>query len=123
MHEAAGMHLISTCTGNEVGSSYVLAFGSWITFVSCNALGVTLHIGIGDRTMDNGKQLIILVMMIIDYYQRLKDPYSKYTAYHLIIGLVSTASNMRNPTAYARTLFSKATAYYYLIPTNYFYLE
>ena len=71
MHEAAGMHLISTCTGNEVGSSYVLAFGSWITFVSCNALGVTLHIGIGDRTMDNGKQLIILVMMIIDSYQRL----------------------------------------------------
>ena len=53
MHEAAGMHLISTCTGNEVGSCYVLAFGSWITFVSCNALGVTLHIGIGDRTMDN----------------------------------------------------------------------
>ena len=76
MHEAAGMHLISTCTGNEVGSSYVLAFGSWITFVSCNALGVTLHIGIGDRTMDNGKQLIILVMMIIDSYQRLKDPYT-----------------------------------------------
>ena len=50
MHEAAGMHLIRTCTGNEVGSCYVLAFGSWITFVSCNALGVTLHIGIGDRT-------------------------------------------------------------------------
>ena len=76
MHEAAGMHLISTCTGNEVGSSYVLPFGSWITFVSCNALGVILHIGIGDRTMDNEKQLIILiVMMIIDSYQRLKDPY------------------------------------------------
>ena len=76
MHEAVGMHLISICTGNEVGSSYVLAFGSWITFVSCNALGETLHIGIGDRTMDNGKQLIILiVMMIIDSYQRLKDPY------------------------------------------------
>ena len=79
MHEAAGMHLISTCTGNEVGSSYVLAFGSWITFVSCNALGVTLHIGIRDRTMDNGKQLIILVMMIIDSYQRLKDPYTDTT--------------------------------------------
>ena len=30
----------------------VLAFGSWITLVSCNALGLTLHIGIGDRTMD-----------------------------------------------------------------------
>ena len=28
--------------------------------------------------MDNGKQLIILiVMMIIDSYQRLKDPYTK----------------------------------------------
>ena len=40
MHEAAGMHLIRTCTGNEVGSCYVLAFGSWIIFVSCNALGV-----------------------------------------------------------------------------------
>ena len=52
MNEAADMHLISICTGNEVGSCYVLAFGSWITFVSCNALGVTLHIGIGDRTMD-----------------------------------------------------------------------
>ena len=30
----------------------VLAFSSWITFVSCNALGVTLYIGIGDRTKD-----------------------------------------------------------------------
>ena len=30
----------------------LLAFGSWITFVSCNALGVTLYIGIGNRTMD-----------------------------------------------------------------------
>ena len=30
----------------------VLAFGSWITFVSHSALRVTLHIGIGDRTMD-----------------------------------------------------------------------
>ena len=49
MHKTAGMHLISTCTGNEVGSYYVLAFGSWITFVSCNALGVTLHIGLGIR--------------------------------------------------------------------------
>ena len=51
MHEAAGMHLIRTCTGNEVGSCYVFAFGSWITFVSCNAPGVILHIGIEDRTM------------------------------------------------------------------------
>ena len=30
----------------------VLAFGSWIALVSCSALGVTLHMGIGDRTMD-----------------------------------------------------------------------
>ena len=30
----------------------VLAFSSWTTFVSCNALEVTLHIGIWDRTMD-----------------------------------------------------------------------
>ena len=30
----------------------VLAFGSWITFISCNSLEVTLYIGIGDRTMD-----------------------------------------------------------------------
>ena len=52
MYEAEGMHLISTCTGNEVGSCDVLVFGSWITFVSCNALGATLHIGIGDRTID-----------------------------------------------------------------------
>ena len=51
MHKAAGMHLIRTCTGNEIGSCYVLAFGSWITFVFCNALGVTPHIGIRDRTM------------------------------------------------------------------------
>ena len=29
----------------------MLAFGSWITFVSCYALRVTLHIGIRDRTM------------------------------------------------------------------------
>ena len=52
MHEAAGMHLIKTCTGNDVRNYYVLAFGNWITFVSYNALGVTLHIGIGDRTMN-----------------------------------------------------------------------
>ena len=30
----------------------VLALGSWITLDSCNALGVVLYIGIGDRTMD-----------------------------------------------------------------------
>ena len=30
----------------------VLALGSWITLDSCNALGVVIHIGIGDRTMD-----------------------------------------------------------------------
>ena len=47
MHEATGMQLISTCTGNEVGNCYVLAFGSWITLVSCNALGgdTTYRIG------------------------------------------------------------------------------
>ena len=49
MHEAAGMHLIKTCTGNDSRKLLcfiVLAFGSWITLVSCNALGVVLHIGI-----------------------------------------------------------------------------
>ena len=30
----------------------VLAFGNWIILVSCNALGLALHIGIGDRTID-----------------------------------------------------------------------
>ena len=30
----------------------VFAFGNWNFFVSCNALRVTLHIGIGDGTMD-----------------------------------------------------------------------
>ena len=30
----------------------MLAIGSWITFISCNALGVSLDIGIGDRIMD-----------------------------------------------------------------------
>ena len=30
----------------------VLAFGIWITFVFCSAFRVTLHVGIGDRTMD-----------------------------------------------------------------------
>ena len=33
-------------------SFIVLAFGSWNTFVSCNALRLTLYIGIGGRTMD-----------------------------------------------------------------------
>ena len=77
MHKAASMHLIRTCTGNEVGSCYVLAFGSWITFVSCNAFGVTLHMGIGDRTMDKKTVVILIGMMIVDSYQRLKDPYTK----------------------------------------------
>ena len=76
MHEAAGMHLIRTCTWNEVGSCYVLLFGSWITFVSCNALGVTLHIGLGDRTMDKKTVVILTGMVIVDFYQRLKDPYN-----------------------------------------------
>ena len=34
----------------------VLALGSWITLDSCNALGVVLHIGIRDRTIE--KQLV-----------------------------------------------------------------
>ena len=76
MYEAAGMHLTSTCTGNEVGSYSVLAFGSWITLVSCNALGVTLHIGLGDRTMDKKTVFILIGMMIIDSFQKLKDPYN-----------------------------------------------
>ena len=76
MHKAAGMHLISTCTGNKVESCYVLAFGSWITFVSCNAFGVTLHIRIGNRTMDKKTVVIPIGMMIINSYQRLKDPYT-----------------------------------------------
>ena len=30
----------------------ILAFGSWIVFFFCNALRVTLYIGIGDSKMD-----------------------------------------------------------------------
>ena len=75
MHEAAGMHLIKTCTRNEVGSCYILGFGSWIIFVSYNALGVTLHIGIGDRTMAKKTVVTFIGKMIIDSYQRFKDPY------------------------------------------------
>ena len=76
MHEATGMHLISTCTGNGVGSCYVLAFGSWITFVSCNALGVTLHIGLGIGQWIRKTIVILIGMMIVDSYQRLKDLYN-----------------------------------------------
>ena len=47
----------------------------------------------------------------------------KYAASHHIIDLVGTAANIQNPTAYTQTLLSKATAYYNLIPPNYFYLE
>ena len=36
---------------------------------------MTLHIGIGDRPIDK-KTVILIVMMIIDSYQRLKDPYN-----------------------------------------------
>ena len=75
MHEAADMHLIRICTGNKVGSYYILAFGRLITLVSCNALGVTLHIGIGDRKMDKKTASYTFVMMILDSYQKLKDPY------------------------------------------------
>ena len=54
----------------------MLAFGSWITFVSCNSLGVTLHIGLGDRTMDKKTVVILIGMMIVESYQRWKDPYN-----------------------------------------------
>ena len=47
----------------------------------------------------------------------------KYTASHHIIDLVGTAANIHNPAAYTQTLLSKATAYYNLIPINYFSLE
>ena len=56
MLEAAGMHLIRTCTGNKAISccnSQCKLFSSWITPVSYNAPGLVLHIGIGDRTKDN----------------------------------------------------------------------
>ena len=80
MYEASGMHLISTCTGNEVGSCYVLAFGSWITFVSCNALGVTLHIGLGDKAMNKKTVVILIGMMILDVRYNLI--YSWFFAYN-----------------------------------------
>ena len=48
---------------------------------------------------------------------------SKCTAPYLIIDLVGMAAKIQNPAAYTQTLFNKATAYYYFIPTNYFYLE
>ena len=54
----------------------MLAFSSWITFVSYNALRVTLYIGIGDRTMDKKTVVILIGMIIVDSYQRLKDPYT-----------------------------------------------
>ena len=47
----------------------------------------------------------------------------KYAASHHVIDLVGIATNIQNPAAYTLTLFSKATAYCKLIPTNSFYLE
>ena len=47
----------------------------------------------------------------------------KYATSHHIIDLVGVPAYIQNPTAYMQTLLSKATVYYNLIPTNYFYLE
>ena len=47
----------------------------------------------------------------------------EYAASHYIIGLASIAANICNPAGYMQTLLSKATAYYKLTPTNFFYLE
>ena len=47
----------------------------------------------------------------------------KYAASHHIIDLVGAEANIQNPAAYTQTLFSKAIAFYNLIPTNYFYLN
>ena len=47
----------------------------------------------------------------------------KYTTSHHIIDLVGMATNIQNPAVYMQTLLIKATAYYNLIPTNYFYLD
>ena len=47
----------------------------------------------------------------------------KYAASHHIIDLVDVAANIHNPGTYMQTLLNKATTYYNLIPTNYFYLE
>ena len=45
--------------------------------------------------MDNGKQLIILiVMMIIDSYQRLKDPYNNASFFIYIEGFKLAARNL-----------------------------
>ena len=51
----------------------------------------------------------------------------KYAASYHIIDLVGAAINVQNPAyneaAYMQTPFNKATAYYNLLPKNYFYLE
>ena len=47
----------------------------------------------------------------------------KYAASHHKVDLVGAAANIHNPAAYTQTLLSKATGYYNLIPTNYFYLK
>ena len=37
----------------------VLAFGSWITLVSCNALGMALYIGIGDGQWTMNRKIVL----------------------------------------------------------------
>ena len=59
----------------------------------------------------------LLSMTIITYLG------GKYATSHHIIDLVGVPAYIQNPTAYMQTLLSKATVYYNLIPTNYFYLE
>ena len=61
----------------------MLAFASWTTIISCNAPGLVLYIGIGDRKKKKENKNIVTIvftivtmMMIIDSYQRLKDPYT-----------------------------------------------
>ena len=52
----------------------VLAFGSWITLVSCNALGIALHIEVedGQWTMNRKMLVTIVVILILDSYQSFK---------------------------------------------------
>ena len=47
----------------------------------------------------------------------------KYVVSYHILDLVGAAANIQNPTVYMQTLLNKATAYYNLIPTDYFLLE
>ena len=47
----------------------VLAFDSWITLVSCNALGVALHIGIRDGQWTEKLLVTIVLIMILSSFQ------------------------------------------------------